>query len=86
MHGKGPIIEYPFSDIDNITQGYDLSECPVTPISLPAESLAAVIRLTNTHKRINLIFQSSSERDEFVTCMLILLSRHRKMESGSFVS
>ncbi len=52
------------------------------PVSLPSESLGAVIML-NDNRRLNLVFSAPVERDEFVTCMLVLkeeaAARNRRM-------
>jgi hypothetical protein len=43
-------------------------------VSLPSDALAAVIVMDS--RRLNLVFSSPMERDEFVTCMLVLKERY----------
>uniref|UniRef100_A0A7S1MFH0 PH domain-containing protein n=1 Tax=Alexandrium catenella TaxID=2925 RepID=A0A7S1MFH0_ALECA len=76
MHIKGAIVEYPFSNMQHISFGYDLTDFTHVPVSLPSDALAAVIVMDN--RRMNLVFSSPMERDEFVTCMLVLKERHRR--------
>eukprot|EP00405_Crypthecodinium_cohnii_P047575 CAMPEP_0206580458 /NCGR_PEP_ID=MMETSP0325_2-20121206/33176_1 /ASSEMBLY_ACC=CAM_ASM_000347 /TAXON_ID=2866 /ORGANISM="Crypthecodinium cohnii, Strain Seligo" /LENGTH=192 /DNA_ID=CAMNT_0054086503 /DNA_START=34 /DNA_END=612 /DNA_ORIENTATION=+ len=76
MHIKGAIVEYPFSNMQHISFGYDLTDFTHIPVSLPSDALAAVIVMDN--RRMNLVFSSPMERDEFVTCMLVLKERHRR--------
>eukprot|EP00916_Digyalum_oweni_P002780 GHVL01005171.1.p1 GENE.GHVL01005171.1~~GHVL01005171.1.p1 ORF type:complete len:246 (+),score=46.04 GHVL01005171.1:50-787(+) len=71
---KGAIIEYPFEDVQHIAFGYELIGYKKTPINLPDSSLAAFIQMKG-QTPLNLIFQTLSERDEFVTCMLVLRDR-----------
>mmetsp|Transcript_13247 Transcript_13247/g.35469 ORF Transcript_13247/g.35469 Transcript_13247/m.35469 type:complete len:183 (+) Transcript_13247:174-722(+) len=76
MHIKGAIVEYPFANMQHISFGYDLTDFTHVPVSLPSDALAAVIVMDN--RRMNLVFSSPMERDEFVTCMLVLKERHRR--------
>merc|ERR550525_779628 len=76
MHIKGAIVEYPLSNMQHISFGYDLTDFTYVPVSLPSDALAAVIVMDN--RRMNLVFSSPMERDEFVTCMLVLKERHRR--------
>mmetsp|Transcript_1592 Transcript_1592/g.5435 ORF Transcript_1592/g.5435 Transcript_1592/m.5435 type:complete len:181 (-) Transcript_1592:141-683(-) len=80
MHIKGAIVEYPFSNMQHISFGYDLTDFTHVPVSLPSDALAAVIVMDN--RRMNLVFSSPMERDEFVTCMLVLKERHRRAHKG----
>jgi hypothetical protein len=74
MHIKGSIVEYPFSNMQHISFGYDLTDFTHVPVSLPSDALAAVIVMDS--RRLNLVFSSPMERDEFVTCMLVLKERY----------
>eukprot|EP00442_Polarella_glacialis_P048868 CAMPEP_0115106866 /NCGR_PEP_ID=MMETSP0227-20121206/36941_1 /TAXON_ID=89957 /ORGANISM="Polarella glacialis, Strain CCMP 1383" /LENGTH=168 /DNA_ID=CAMNT_0002504607 /DNA_START=111 /DNA_END=617 /DNA_ORIENTATION=+ len=76
MHIKGAIVEYPFANMQHISFGYDLTDFTHVPVSLPSDALAAVIVMDN--RRMNLVFSSPMERDEFVTCMLVLKERHKR--------
>jgi len=76
MHIKGAIVEYPIANMQHISFGYDLTDFTHVPVSLPSDALAAVIAMDN--RRMNLVFSSPMERDEFVTCMLVLKERHRR--------
>jgi len=81
MHIKGAIVEYPISGMQHIGFGYDLTDFTHVPVSLPSDALAAVISMDS--RRINLVFSSPMERDEFVTCMLALRERHRRTGGGA---
>jgi len=76
MHIKGAIVEYPFANMQHISFGYDLTDFTHVPVSLPSDALAAVIVMDN--RRLNLVFSSPMERDEFVTCMLVLKERYKR--------
>eukprot|EP00397_Hematodinium_sp_SG-2012_P029197 GEMP01030822.1.p1 GENE.GEMP01030822.1~~GEMP01030822.1.p1 ORF type:complete len:183 (+),score=24.40 GEMP01030822.1:54-602(+) len=76
MHIKGAIVEYPFVNMQHISFGYDLTDFTHVPVSLPSDALAAVIVMDN--RRLNLVFSSPMERDEFVTCMLVLKERYKR--------
>eukprot|EP00418_Pyrodinium_bahamense_P075835 CAMPEP_0179059612 /NCGR_PEP_ID=MMETSP0796-20121207/25442_1 /TAXON_ID=73915 /ORGANISM="Pyrodinium bahamense, Strain pbaha01" /LENGTH=184 /DNA_ID=CAMNT_0020756373 /DNA_START=37 /DNA_END=591 /DNA_ORIENTATION=- len=80
MHIKGAIVEYPIANMQHISFGYDLTDFTHVPVSLPSDALAAVIAMDN--RRMNLVFSSPMERDEFVTCMLVLKERHRRANGG----
>eukprot|EP00746_Dinoflagellata_sp_MGD_P018808 gnl/MRDRNA2_/MRDRNA2_143659_c0_seq1.p1 gnl/MRDRNA2_/MRDRNA2_143659_c0~~gnl/MRDRNA2_/MRDRNA2_143659_c0_seq1.p1 ORF type:complete len:183 (-),score=33.72 gnl/MRDRNA2_/MRDRNA2_143659_c0_seq1:124-672(-) len=80
MHIKGAIVEYPFANMQHISFGYDLTDFTHVPVSLPSDALAAVIVMDN--RRLNLVFSSPMERDEFVTCMLVLKERHKRTRKG----
>mmetsp|Transcript_6305 Transcript_6305/g.19623 ORF Transcript_6305/g.19623 Transcript_6305/m.19623 type:complete len:183 (-) Transcript_6305:103-651(-) len=81
MHIKGAIVEYPIANMQHISFGYDLTDFTHVPVSLPSDALAAVIAMDN--RRMNLVFSSPMERDEFVTCMLVLKERHRRASGSS---
>ncbi|CAK0888793.1 unnamed protein product [Prorocentrum cordatum] len=76
MHIKGAIVEYPLASMEHIRLGYDLADFTHVPVSLPSDALAAVIVMDG--RSMNLVFSSPTERDEFVTCMLVLKERHRR--------
>lgn len=80
MHIKGAIVEYPFMNMQHVSFGYDLTDFTHVPVSLPSDALAAVIVMEN--RRLNLVFSSPMERDEFVTCLLVLKERHKRAEKG----
>lgn len=72
MHTK----RYPFSSIQHVACGYDLSDFFEAPLSLPSEGLGANLSLKD-NRRLNLVFSAPTERDEFVSCMLKLLLADR---------
>jgi hypothetical protein len=78
MHVKGHIVEFPFANMQQIRFGYNLTDFTHVPVSLPSDALAAVLGMEN--EPLNLIFSSPVERDEFVTCMMVLKERHRRAE------
>ncbi|CAD7954261.1 unnamed protein product [Amoebophrya sp. A25] len=81
MNVKGQIVEYPFSQIQSVRFGFDLSDFFQVPLSMPSESLGGVLIL-NDNRRLNLVFSSPDERDQFVSCMLVLLADHRMRDKA----
>uniref|UniRef100_A0A0G4HAL5 Uncharacterized protein n=1 Tax=Chromera velia CCMP2878 TaxID=1169474 RepID=A0A0G4HAL5_9ALVE len=78
MHISGAIIEMPLTEIQDIRFGYDLSSLDRLPVTLPSETLAAVVDLKQGGRQLQLLFSNSTERDEFVAAMLILCEQQSR--------
>ena len=88
IHIRGTIVEYPIDSIKYVAFGYDLSEFTHVPVQLPTDTLTCVVVMKNRNfennfqsgvpRKLNLVFASTEERDDFIIGVLCLIEKAKK--------